>query len=110
MPLLRYVRAFIDDNPLCVCSEEIHEIKKTLWSPNYICKLKQKASQITLLLEEENYNIECRITVGDNYPEDNLKVEIVKHNYPQLLVRYIAAQAQDIARKCIMPPLKPNPK
>ena len=44
-----FIRKFIDDNPLCVCSDEISQIKRTKLGENDEIKLKQKTSQVIVL-------------------------------------------------------------
>ena len=65
--VVKFIRKFIDDNPLCVCSEEIGSLKKLLSDQDEI-KLKQKSSQVVLKLREGQYFMNVRLTVPDNYP------------------------------------------
>ena len=38
------------------------------------------------------------------------RVEITGHNFPESLKRHFLSQAEEIARKCVQPPLKKKPK
>ena len=46
LPIATFIRKFIDDNPLCVCSDEISKIKRTMLVESDEIKLKQKTSQV----------------------------------------------------------------
>ena len=53
LEVVKFARKFIDDNPLCVCSEEINAIKQTILNPEKDeIKLKQKTSQLVAKLTE----------------------------------------------------------
>nr|KAG5708892.1 hypothetical protein BaRGS_009301 [Batillaria attramentaria] len=108
--MIRFVKTFVDENPLSVCSEEIAFIKKELLTPEDEIKLKQKTSQIVLKLRQEKYFLNLSITVPDSYPLQKIVTEITEHNLPQFLKTNFQAQATEIARQCIQPPLKKKPK
>ncbi|ELU12714.1 hypothetical protein CAPTEDRAFT_208488 [Capitella teleta] len=65
--IAKFIRKFIDDNPLCICSDEISNLKKLLKTGDEI-KLKQKTSQVILKLREGQYYMNVKLTVPDNYP------------------------------------------
>jgi len=46
IPMLQFIRKFIDENPLCVCRGEVAHIQKNLLEEGDIIKLKQKTSQV----------------------------------------------------------------
>ena len=48
LPIMQFVREFIINNPLCVCSDEISVIKKDLIEDKDKIKLKQESSQVVL--------------------------------------------------------------
>ena len=73
-------------------------------------KLKQKLGQIILKLKQNNYFLDFKFQIPDNYPAEITKVELVSHNFPELFRKFFEAQANEIARKCVKPPLKKNPK
>ncbi len=68
LPVLKLIRTFIDDNPLCVCSDEIGYIKRELLKDTEEIKLKQKTSQVIVKLKEDEYFITVKATIPDLYP------------------------------------------
>lgn len=70
--IVKFIRKFIDDNPLCVCSEEISNLKKLLQKNDEI-KLKQKTSQVVLKLKEGQYFMNVKLTVPNDYPNETTK-------------------------------------
>ena len=69
LQLVTLLKRFIDENPLCVCSEEINYMKKDLLRDTDEVKLKQKTSQVVLKLKEVDYHMTVKITVPDDYPD-----------------------------------------
>ncbi|ELU12713.1 hypothetical protein CAPTEDRAFT_129847 [Capitella teleta] len=107
--IAKFIRKFIDDNPLCICSDEISNLKKLLKTGDEI-KLKQKTSQVILKLREGQYYMNVKLTVPDNYPLEVTGVEISDTNFPSHLSIHFASQSFEIARQCVQPPLRKNPK
>jgi hypothetical protein len=66
--MVQFVKTFLDENPLCVCSEEIAFIKKDLMTPEDEIKLKQKTSQFSLKLRQKNYYMNFTVAVPEHYP------------------------------------------
>jgi len=110
MPIIRFVHKFINENPLCVCSDEISHIKKNFITEGDKIVLKQKTSQVIVKLNELNYHVNVRLTVPDNYPDTQLGVEVTSHNFPEVIGMNVQGQSVEIARKCVQPPLKRKPK
>ncbi|XP_076444914.1 uncharacterized protein LOC143282914 [Babylonia areolata] len=108
--MVNFVKTFIDENPLSVCSEEIAFIKKDLLTPEDEIKLKQKTSQIVLKLRQLKYFLTVVLSVPETYPLQQIVVEISEHNLPNFLKVNFQAQAIEIARQCVQPPLKKKPK
>lgn len=108
--VISFVKNFVLDNPLCVCSEEIAAIKKELISDWDRIKLKQDASQIQIKAKQDHYLMNFRITVPDNYPLEQIGIDAEDNNFPDLLQLFFVGQATEIARRCVQPPLQPNPK
>lgn len=108
--MITFVKTFLDENPLSVCSEEISFIKKELLTPEDEIKLKQKTSQIILKLRQKNYFMTLTIAVPEMYPIEPIATEVTEHNLPPLLKTNFQAQATEIARQCAQPPLKKKPK
>lgn len=67
--VLRFVRNFIDENPLCCCSEEISNVRKKLIAGSDELKLRQKTSSVVVKLQEGQYIMKYNITVPENYPD-----------------------------------------
>lgn len=108
--LVKFVKTFLEENPLCVCSEEIAFIKNNLLSPEDEIKLKQKTSQISLMLRQSNYFMNLTLHVPEHYPLKQVRMEVTEHNLPQFLKVNFTAQALEIARQCVQPPLSKKPK
>lgn len=66
--MTRFFRRFIDDNPLCVCSDEIADIKRNMIGPTDEIKLKQKTSQVVLKMNEGSYFMTTNLLIPDEYP------------------------------------------
>ncbi|CAM1294490.1 Uncharacterised protein g1027 [Pycnogonum litorale] len=107
--ILKFLRQFIDEKPLCICSHEINQIKCRL-SEDDECKIVQKTSSVHLKLVQRRYYISIKFTVPDYYPDEQLTVEEKDSNFPPVFRRWFVAQSTEIARQCIQPPLKKKPK
>uniref|UniRef100_A0A0P4VWB3 RWD domain-containing protein n=1 Tax=Scylla olivacea TaxID=85551 RepID=A0A0P4VWB3_SCYOL len=108
--VLRFVRNFIDENPLCCCSEEISNVKKKLIEGTDELKLRQKTSSVVLKVKEGQYYLKYNLTVPENYPDQQIKIEEKECNYPPVFRRWFLAQSVEIARQCVEPPKKKKPK
>ncbi|KAK7108434.1 hypothetical protein V1264_016176 [Littorina saxatilis] len=108
--MMNFINTFLDENPLCVCSEEIAFIKKNLLTPEDDIKLKQKSSQIVLKFRQQNYFMNIVVNVPETYPLKQITVEITEHNLPEFLKVNFQAQSIEIARRCVQPPLRKKPK
>ena len=71
--LVNFVRNFVIDNPLCVCSDEIASVKKDLLEENDKLKLKQDTSQILIKVVQEQYIMNLKITIPDLYPTEQIR-------------------------------------
>ncbi|XP_038065267.1 uncharacterized protein LOC119735578 [Patiria miniata] len=110
MPMLKFIRQFIDDNPFTPCSEELAYIKKELVEDQDTFKTKQKAGVIIHTIRKFDYFWKIKLTVPDNYPEEQVQIGEVDHNFPEIFSKMFASQAVEIARQCVTPPLKKKPK
>ncbi|KAK7019428.1 hypothetical protein SK128_005504, partial [Halocaridina rubra] len=108
--VLRFVRTFIDENPLCCCSDEISTIKRKLIAGSDELKLKQRSSSVVLKVIQGVYFIRYNIVVPENYPDKQVSLEEKGCNFPALFKRWFLAQANEIARQCVVPPAKKRPK
>ncbi|XP_069703326.1 uncharacterized protein [Periplaneta americana] len=109
LPVLKFIRNFIDENPLSCCYNEIATIKKNLSETDEL-KLKQKTSSLNLKISQGGYYFKTRILVPDNYPEHSISLEDVDTNFPPLFQRYFLGQSKEIARQCIESPIRPKAK
>ena len=131
--MLKFIRNFVDQNPLCCCSAEINDIKKNIlqvflvaeiilrirfafcdvFLSSIIClfqesdelKLRQKDSAIVIRASQGKYTFSYKITIPDNYPVDPVKTEEKSNSFPPDMRLYFRANAAEIARKCTQPPL-----
>ncbi|ROT79074.1 uncharacterized protein [Penaeus vannamei] len=108
--VLRFVRNFIDENPLCCCSEEISNVRKKLIAGSDELKLRQKTSSVVVKVQEGQYVMKYNITVPENYPDKQVGIEEKECNFPSVFRRWFLAQATEIARQCVEPPAKKRPK
>ena len=71
--MINFLKRFLDENPLCVCSDEINYMKRDLLKDTDELKLKQKTSQVVLKLKEQEYYLTARITVPESYPDKQVE-------------------------------------
>ncbi|XP_072015615.1 uncharacterized protein [Amphiura filiformis] len=110
LDILLFIRKFLDDNPFTVCSDELAFIKKELITDNDEIKTKQKAGVITLHLKVQEYFVKLKCKVPNEYPEHPISVELDDSNFPGLFKTMFVAQATELARRRVQPPLKkPKP-
>lgn len=105
LPILKFIRNFIDENPLICCYDEISALKKFLENQDEL-KLKQKYSAIGLKIQKGLYYFKVKIEIPDNYPENCVTLQDADTNFPPLFTRYFLGQGKELARKCVQPPLK----
>ncbi|XP_071791806.1 uncharacterized protein [Asterias amurensis] len=110
MHMLKFIRQFIDDNPFTPCSNELTYIKKELVMEQDTFKTKQKAGVIIYTIKMSDYYFKVKLTVPDNYPEEPVIIEETGNNFPAIFVKMFKSQSEEIARQCVTPPLKKNPK
>lgn len=72
LPILKFIRNFIQENPLICCYDEISAIKQILANDDEL-KLKQKYSCIGLRVQQGLYYFKAKIEVPDNYPASSVK-------------------------------------
>lgn len=108
--LVKFINKFIEDNPLLICSEEISQIKKKIISEEDEFKVKQKAGVIDYKINSCRYFLHIKITIPDRYPEECISIELKGSNFPSILEAHFFGQAKEIARQCIQPPLRKDPK
>lgn len=104
LPILKFIRNFIDENPLSCCYDEISSIKKDLLTSVDELKLKQKTSTITLKINQNSYFLKAKLSVPDEYPSQAVNTEL-DTNLPPLFYRWLVGQSQELARQSVQPPL-----
>jgi len=104
----KFILKFMDENPLCCCSEEISKVKKLL-TTNDVMKLSQKTSAVSLTIYKENYFLKCKLSIPDNYPKDRVEISLVDCNFPRVFKVWFIENSKEIARRCVEAPLKPKP-
>lgn len=109
LKVLKFLRAFLEDNPLSVCSEEVSLVKRELGDCDQI-KLKQKTSSLILHIVKDKYFLKTKVIVPEVYPEQHVEVEILECNFPENFQKWFHGQSSEIARQCVQRPLKPKPK
>ncbi|XP_034247217.1 uncharacterized protein LOC117648671 [Thrips palmi] len=106
--LLKFIRSFIDENPLSCCYDEISTIKQKVLDPKVEgdeLRLKQKSSSLILKVCQGNYFLKTNVIVPEDYPEKAVILQDVDTNFPPMFQRFCIGQAKEIARKCVEPPL-----
>jgi len=106
--VIKFIAKFIEDNPLCCCSEEISRLKSCL-SPNDQLKLSQKSSSVILTINKEGYFLTVKCRVPMDYPLSRVDVEEVDCNFPRLFRVWFLENSKELARRCVEAPLKPKP-
>lgn len=69
---IKFLRNFIDENPLSCCYDEINKLKQSLNEDDEL-KLRQKTSSIVFKINNKNYYLNFRVTIPDNYPLSSIE-------------------------------------
>lgn len=65
--VIKFIRHFIDENPLSCCYDEISALKNSFNEEDDL-KLKQKTSSILFKINNKKYYLKFRVIIPDNYP------------------------------------------
>jgi len=106
--VLKFVAKFIEDTPLCVCSEEIAKVKRML-GPEDSLKLSQKSSSVTITVSKEGYFLTVRCMIPTEYPLKQVEIQASDCNFPRVFRAWFVENSKEIARRCVEPPKKPKP-
>ncbi|XP_030555335.1 uncharacterized protein LOC115758724 [Drosophila novamexicana] len=110
--VLRFAQQYLLDNPLCVCLDEIKQLRMDLKgvenSQNVASqlKLRQRTSCVELIARGGSYVYRVTAAVPDSYPNQCVELRGQESNLPTVLVRYLNGQSREIARQCVEPPLR----
>ncbi|KAJ7392312.1 hypothetical protein OS493_011969, partial [Desmophyllum pertusum] len=82
IPMLIFVRRFLDENPLIACSDELHYVKTKLLVDTDQLKVKQKAGVLNIRANQDKYYLDMKITVPDDYHTAPVGIELRESNFP----------------------------
>lgn len=103
---IKFLHNFIESSPVSVCCyNEIKELKKKLSEDDEL-KVKEKSSSLTLKVSNSGYYWKSKITIPDNYPQQAIDLHESDSNFSPAFYRHMVAQAREIARRCVEPPIK----
>jgi hypothetical protein len=108
MWVLKFVAKFLEDTPLCVCSDEIAKVRSLL-GPEDTIKLSQKSSTLTVTVTKEKYFLSVRCAVPDDYPLKQVDIKASDCNFPRVFRTWFVENAKELARRCVEAPKKPKP-
>ncbi|XP_016955036.1 uncharacterized protein LOC108027923 [Drosophila biarmipes] len=106
--VLAFAQQYLTDNPLCVCLDEIKQLRadiKTGGTESQL-KLKQKHRSVELVAKGGRYTYRVTAVVPDSYPMQSVELRSQESNLPAVLVRYLNGQSREIARQCVEPPIR----
>ncbi|EDX03562.1 GD23202 [Drosophila simulans] len=90
LQVLAFAQQYLTDNPLCVCLEEIKQVRADIKTGGTESQLKLKVTAV----------------VPDSYPMQSVELRGQDSNLPAVLVRYLNGQSKEIARQCVEPPIR----
>ncbi|KAI6653658.1 hypothetical protein LOD99_3553 [Oopsacas minuta] len=101
-----FIRTFLQENPLSACADELSYVKSYLIDPKTdTLKQRLKAGCLIISLKRGNYILEIKLSIPDSYPIEAVGVQIRNSNIPIHLCKIFNAEATEIARACVNPPL-----
>ncbi|XP_016987701.1 uncharacterized protein LOC108050499 isoform X2 [Drosophila rhopaloa] len=106
--VLAFAQQYLSDNPLCVCLDEIKQLRadiKTGGTESQL-KLKQKNRSVELVAKGGLFTYRVTAVVPDSYPMQSVELRGQESNLPAVLVRYLNGQSREIARQCVEPPIR----
>ncbi|ALC38609.1 CG17260 [Drosophila busckii] len=107
MQLLRTANQYLVDTPLCVCLDEITQLRSMLaYNDENKLKLRQSKCSVQLLIHGGEYFYRVTATVPDNYPQHCVELHDHESNLPNVLVRFLNGQSKELARQCVEAPLR----
>lgn len=107
LPVACFLRHFIDENPLCCCSDEVTSVKQVLALDSHDqLKLRQKHSSVSVTIQRAAYRVAATILIPEDYPQQRAATTLTECLLPAALQRWLSGQADEIARTCVEPPLR----
>lgn len=106
--VLQFLQQYVKDNPLCVCFDEIQQLRKDV-GPDLSAdqlKLKQKSGTVQFTAKGGDYYYTVKALVPEDYPQRYVDLQKPETNLPNILLRYLNGQSREIARQCVEPPLR----
>lgn len=107
--VISFAQQYLSDNPLCVCLDEIKQLRTDIKTPGSIeslLKLKQKNHSVELVAKGGRYSYKVTAVIPDSYPMKSVDLCGQDSNLPAVLVRYLNGQSREIARQCVEPPIR----
>ncbi|KAI8042409.1 uncharacterized protein LOC128263183 [Drosophila gunungcola] len=108
--VLAFAQQYLSDNPLCVCLDEIKQLRADIKSGGTTTesqlKLKQRNRSVELVARGGLYTYRVTAVVPDSYPMQSVELRGQESNLPAVLVRYLNGQSREIARQCVEPPIR----
>ncbi|KAH8376791.1 hypothetical protein KR093_001362 [Drosophila rubida] len=106
--VLKFAIQYLTDNPLCICLDEIKQLRQDLKEHNNVSqlKLRQRTSCVELTARGGQYFYRLTAAVPDDYPQQAIELRGQESNLPNVLLRYLNGQSREIARQCVEPPLR----
>ncbi|XP_017047352.1 uncharacterized protein LOC108092327 [Drosophila ficusphila] len=106
--VLTFAQQYLSDNPLCVCLDEIKQLRADIKAggTESQLKLKQKNRSVELVAKGGPYIYRVTAVVPDSYPMQSVDLRGQESNLPAVLVRYLNGQSREIARQCVEPPIR----
>lgn len=106
LPLLKFLSKTLNENPLCICYDEVFALKQFTIGTDTEVKVKQKKSSVGLNARAENYFFKLDAYIPPDYPYSRPEWTTFESNFPDMLTRYLNGQAKEIVRRCVEPPLR----
>ncbi|XP_055626017.1 uncharacterized protein LOC129768404 [Toxorhynchites rutilus septentrionalis] len=104
MNILLFIDHFLRNNPLCIVTREVFNLRKHLEGSNGTMKLRHPTSMVCLSARGGYYYFNARFFVPEGYPAEQIKWDTCTSNLPAALKLYVDGQAREIARQCVEPP------
>lgn len=76
VPIITFIKKFLDENFFSICSDEINYIKKNLINPEKDeLKIKSKSGTLSFNINQDRFYMTFKIFVPDNYPGEPVRYD-----------------------------------